>query len=148
MSFFQNQMSRNGGVRDALAKLKTRHNAIIERRKKERENAMAGNKVEPATVNNASTLAGPASPVNEIGRNSVAELDSVCTKSPSKNPTKMASVAEWLLWGEEESPRSARASSRSPPRTPQQALATPRPISESHSFDNSQFSSHFYSEFS
>jgi len=146
-----------------------RHNAIIDRRKKDREAAVAAktaeaNKAEAkANANKASTLASHSSPVNEIGRNSVAELDSVCPKSPSKNsPTKMPSVAEWLLWGDDESlpqtsqpnhtgrsngssQRGASASpSRSPARSPQAVTPT---ISESHSFDNSQLDSHFYSEF-
>ncbi|CAJ1935268.1 unnamed protein product [Cylindrotheca closterium] len=210
MGFFQNKMSRNGNVRDALAKLRTRHNAIIERRKTEREAAKA---------DKASTLASSSSPSSSpagsvIGRNSlaeldsvcprqsnnssVAELDSVCPKSPSKTKSatktaskstkskssttnnnttnnKIPSVAEWLLWGDDESVKvpqtpqpnhttrrvntkptniSAnlplqRGSSASPvasKRSPQVERMIPA-ISESHSFDNSQLDSHFYSEF-
>lgn len=229
MGFFQNKMSRNGNVRDALTRLREKHNAIIDRRRKDRENAAAAKKAEAdnttATAFKASALArssGPASkfgrnsvaeldstlksaassspPSSTIGRNSVAELDSVCPKSPTKNSTSMPSVAEWLLWGDDESlaqhkgnktaktttkartkaatppppqPKPTRRSrsaaipkqeapvAASPSRSPFRAAASPKlqqqqqqaaavntpTISESHSFDNSQLDSHFYSEF-
>jgi len=161
MAFFQNKMSRNGKVRNAIAKLvRMRHNAIIERRKKNREVA-AAKKAEAANMNKASNLAAPFSlTVNEIGRNSVAELDCVCP-SPSKN-TVMPSVAEWSLRGDDESvpqisqPNTiiqsnfpmGRASTAAPSRAPVRFPAADTPtISESHSFDISQLDSHFYSEF-
>jgi len=168
MGFFQkNKMSRNNGVKDTLSRLRMRHNAIIERKKKDRVALTAKKVTQPVAANKASTLADPSTPTNDVSRNSVMELDSVCHKSPSKNNLQMASVAEWLLWGDEDSISepparlnvTRRAQSESParsitPSTPDRStrresrdLSSTPTISESHSFDHSQLDSHFYSEY-
>jgi len=174
MVFLKNRMNRNGKVQNAITRLKMRHNAIIERRRKDREAA-----VEKKTVNEITPTTTPVKqipPSRDLSPSDITsrlELDYVVPKSPTK---KMPSVAEWLLWGDDEevpqtpqirpnttirstkkypsqNMRSVSQSSRQKPSrvSVSPSANTPRSQVESSllsaSFDDSQLNSHYYSEF-
>lgn len=109
MGFLKNKMSRDGKVQNAFAKLRMRHkkdrdaNSNSKSGKNNNNNSSSNNSINSINSIPASMMPSNASDASVIAKNSKAELDAFSVPTtPTNIDTRMPSVAEWLLWGDED----------------------------------------------